>query len=80
MMKRMFEMICQKMRKGSIAIRFRTAAILLAVIVVFSTSYALILPAMTISEDEAYDEPGMYFEEEYTDDDLYVETYDETPD
>ena len=80
MMKRMFEMICQKMRKGSIAIRFRTTAMLLAVIVVFSTSYALILPAMTISEDEAYDEPGMYFEEEYTDDDLYEEMYDETPD
>ena len=49
----------EKMNKRSIKRKFVSV---LAGIVVFSTTYALILPAITLDQDTASDDPGIYIE------------------
>ena len=43
---------------------YRQFVMMLAVVVVFTTTYALILPALTIDRDTAQQSPGMELEQE----------------
>ena len=42
--------------------RMRTLAMMLAVVLVFTTTYALILPAITLDEDHAQEDPAVFLE------------------
>ena len=57
------------------------AAGVLAAFIIFGVTYALILPAITLEDETAYEEPGMFFEEEAAvyEEPAYEEEYFEEP-
>ncbi|MBP3878546.1 MAG: hypothetical protein J6E44_11380 [Lachnospiraceae bacterium] len=67
----------------------KTIAFILSVIVVFSTTYSMILPAITLSDSAAEEEPGIFFEDteeltageetEFTYEEEYTEEFPEEP-
>ena len=69
--------------------RMKTIAFILSVIVVFSTTYSMILPAITLSDSAAEAEPGILFEDteeltageetEFTYEEEYTEEFPEEP-
>ena len=69
--------------------RMKTIAFILSVIVVFSTTYSMILPAITLSDSAAEEEPGIFFEDteeltageetEFTYEEEYTEEFPEEP-
>ena len=60
--------------------KMKYVAVILAAVVVFTTTYALILPAITVESGEAADEVGIYLENDSADgtaEDFYEEAPDE---
>ena len=57
------------------------AAGVMAAFIIFGVTYALILPAITLEDETAYEEPGMFFEEEAAvyEEPAYEEEYFEEP-
>ena len=57
------------------------AAGVMAAFIIFGVTYALILPAITLEDETAYDDPGMFFEEEDVayEEPAYEEEYFEEP-
>ena len=59
--------------------KMKYVAVILAAVVVFTTTYALILPAITVESGEAADEVGIYLENDSADG-TAEDAYEEAPD
>ena len=66
------ESLLKRLIKSRNSRLFRTFTSILAAVVVFGTTYSLILPAITVDQDSAEEMPGFYLEDE----DFYGEGYE----
>ena len=74
MLKRFLGKLLLRIRKRSA--EWRALAFLTSVMIVFATTYALVLPAITLSTDSAEEMAGVYLEEEAMAEEDY-ESYDD---
>ena len=72
-MKRLFNLLNMIIKKRKELKRWQRIVMTLAAMITFVTTYALILPAITVERDNTEEVGGMYLEQEETQDDLLLE-------
>ena len=72
-MKRLIEWLNRIISKNKALKRWKRVVTVLAAILTFATTYALILPAITVERDKAEDVGGMYLEQTESLDDMLEE-------
>ena len=64
MFRRFVKKIFRGMRTGALSPAWRIAAFVLSILIVFTTTYTLINPAVTLSESAAEESMGIYLEDD----------------
>ena len=72
-MKRLFGWLNIIIKKRKELKRWQRIVTALAAVITFATTYALILPAITVERDNTEDIAGMYLEQKEAQDDLFLE-------
>ncbi|MBR3170647.1 MAG: fibro-slime domain-containing protein [Lachnospiraceae bacterium] len=72
-MKKLFVWLDKLLMKHKALKRWKRTVTVLAAIITFVTTYALILPAITVEKNQAEEVGGMYLEQEKDRDDLFLE-------